>query len=299
LHHAAYARKEDVTILIDMLQANPRLLLQRGDVITPGGDEIRRVTIYELLLGAGDPELAEKVQAYFDDDQERMRQYERYRPHIEGMLTQKPYNLSPLIELIKKASPEEVKALLNKDMTGESERCKAILQFRKDWAPRILLKPCMHYNYASLQQAFELLDKEWDNLYKASRNNYDMINLVWRQLIGFEMRRLPGIDRCVMAQGIYYVIKQKEALARSYNLRNGGAAVAFPVALTDDSLGGLGGDFAVGGNGAGWGGCWWSVEGGLGWAGRGLGKLMSNKNFKLTELMQSHPDHQPSSCVMC
>ena len=253
LHHAAYARKEDVEALLIMLDKNPRLLLQAGNVTTPGGDEIRRVTLYEFLLGAGDYELAEKVQAYFEKiehgSQERIRQYERYRQHIEGMLTQKPYDLSPLIELIKKASPEEVNALLNKDTTGEDELCKAILQFRKDWAPRILLKPCMHYNYASLQQAFELLDKEWDNLYKASGNNYDMIDLVWRQLIGFEMRRLPGIDRCVMAQGFYYVIEEKEALARSYNLRSGAAKV-FPVSITDDSLDGLGGDFAVLGNGA-------------------------------------------------
>ena len=35
-------------------------------------------------------------------------------------------------------------------------------------------------------------------------------DLVWRQLIGFEMRRLPGIDRCVMAQGLYYVIDKNE-----------------------------------------------------------------------------------------
>lgn len=295
LNHAAYARKENVEALLVLLDNNPNLLLQAGNVTTPGGDEVRRVTLYEFLLGAGDYELAEKVQVYFskikNGELEWMRQYERYRPHIENMKNQKPYDLSPLIELIKKSSPEEVKALLIKHMTGESELYKAIIQFRKDWAPRILLKPCMHYNYASLQQAFELLDKEFDNLYKASGNNDDMINLVWKQLIGLEMIRLPGIDRCVMAQGIYYVIEQKEALARSYIFRNGGAAKVFPVASLDDSLDGLGGDFSVRARGN-RGRCY--ETGSL----HPIGKLMSNKYFKLTELLQPHPNHQPSSCVI-
>lgn len=178
-------------------------------------------------------------------EQERMRQYERYRPHIENMLTQKPYDLLPLIELIKKASPEEINALLKKDTTGESELCNAIIQFRKDWAPQIMLKPCMHFNYASLQHAFDILHREWYNLYKASGNNPDMINLVWRQLIGFEMRRLPGIDRCVMAQGIYFVVKDNKALARSYNIIKSDTTLDFPIALCDDSIDGLGGDFSV------------------------------------------------------
>ncbi|CAM4500889.1 MAG: hypothetical protein LEGION0403_FIIPPAGN_02921 [Legionella sp.] len=200
-------------------------------------------------MGAGDYELAEKVQSYFskietkDAEQQRICQYERYKPHIDGMLKQEPYNLSPLIQLIKDASAEDVTALLNKDMTRESKLRDAMIQFRKDWAPRILTKPCMHYNYASLQHAFELLDREWDDLYKTGGNDYDKIRLVWRQLIGFEMRRLPGIDRCVMAQGLYYVIEEREAPSRSYKFRD--TAGDFPILVADDSLDGLGGDFSV------------------------------------------------------
>lgn len=295
LHHAAYARQEDVDALLAMLIKNPRLLLQAGNVQTPGGDEVRRVTLYEFLLGAGDAELAGIVQGYFDKiengEQERIRQYERYRPHIEGMLTEKPYDLEPLIKLIKEATPEQLTALLKKDMTGEDDLCKKLIQFRKDWAPRVLTKPCMHYNYNSLKHAFELLDREWDNLYRASNNNYDMINLVWRQLIGFEMRRLPGIDRCVMAQGLYYVIDNKEPVARTYTLRNVGATAAtFPVTVADDSTDGLGGDFAI--NAA------IRPVVPCRWAAPRLEKLMSNKNFKLTELMQPDPTHQPSRCVI-
>lgn len=297
LHHAAYAQKEDVQALIAMLEENPRLLLQAGDVITPGGYEILRVTPYEFLLGAGDYELAEIVQGYFskieNGEKSMYYQYERYRTHIEGILTQQPYDLAPLIELIKKATPGEISALLNKDMSGEGELCKAMIQFRRDWAPKALTKPCMHYNYASLKHAFELLDREWYNLCKASNDNYNKVNLVWRQLIGFEMRRMPGIDRCVMAQGLHYVIEDKTPVARTYTLTNGGVLVpTFPVTVADDSIDGLGGDFAINVFARRARGTVGPTRISLLWG------LMSNKNFKLAELMQPHPTHQPSWCVM-
>lgn len=302
LHHAAYARQEDVTALLALLK-NPNLLLQTGNVKTPGGHEIREVTIYEFLLGAGDYELAKMVQDYFakidGGEEERIRQYERYKPHIDNLLNQKPYDLSPLIELIKKAKPDEIKTLLNKDRSGGTDLCKALDQFRKDWAPQVLTTPCMHYNYASLQHAFEILAREWDNLYQASGNNYDMIDLVWRQLIGFEMRRLPGIDRCVMAQSLYEVIEENKDCTRSYTFKDNywKLADAFPITDCDDSFDGLGGDFSV------------SIFAGVGGYPRGeaeappadshgIGKLMSNKNIKLAELMHPQPAHQQSPCVI-
>lgn len=245
LNYAAYARQEDVTELLKMLDENPSLLLETGNVKTPGGDEIQRVTIYEFALGAGDYELAEKVQGYFskiqakDAEQQRICQYERYKPHIEGMLKQNPYDLGPLIKIIKEASAEDVKALLDKDMTRESKLRDAMIKFRTDWAPRILTKPCMHYNYASLQHAFELLNREWVDLYKTSGNDYNKIDLVWRQLIGFEMRRLPGIDRCVMAQGLYSVIEKQVGCARSYRFQNSGGN--FPIMAAVEAVDGLGG----------------------------------------------------------
>ncbi|KTD63446.1 hypothetical protein [Legionella shakespearei] len=297
LHHAAYARQEDVTALLAMLDKNPSLLLQAGNVVTPGGDEWKRVTIYEFLLGAGDYELAKQVQEYFSKieqgEQRRIAQYERYKPHIEGMLTQKPYDLRPLIELVKQASAEDVTALLNKDMTRKSALCDALIQFRKDWAPRTLTKPCLHYNYASLQHAFELFDHEWVNLYQASGDNCDKIRLVWRQLIGFEMRRLPGIDRCVIAQGMYYVVNEERAVARSYKFKSSDGD--FPVVASDDSIVGLGGDFSVDIFGMLWG------SGGMAVSPRRaavLGNFMSNKNFKLKELMRPKPIRQMDWCVL-
>lgn len=294
LNYAAYARKEDVETLLVMLDENPGLLLQAGNVQTPGGDEIKRVTVYEFLLGTGDYELAGIVQKYFanitNGEQERIRQYERYRPHIEGMLTQKPYDLLPLIELIKKAPSEQVAALLDKDMSGENELCKAFILFRKDWGPKVLTKPCMHYNYASLKYAFELLNQEWTSLQEASNNN-DKIQLVWRQLIGFEMRRLPGIDRRMMEQGFD---DDPDARANMF-FKNLGATTSFQMTLADDSIHGLGGDFAVNIGG----GIFdvtedFEVHEGMCF----MEQLMLNKNLKLGELLLPERTHQPSWCVI-
>ncbi len=300
LQYAAYARKEDVIALIKMLEDNPRLLCQAADVKTPGGDEIRNVTIYELVLGAGDYELAKMVQPYFskikDGKKHQIKQYELYRPHIEVMLKQKSYDLTPLIDLIKQASADDVTALLNNDMTRNGDLCKAIMTFRNEWQPRILTEPCMHYNYASLQHAFTLLDREWDNLYETSGNDYDKIRLVWWKLIGFEMRRLPGIDRCVMAQGLHSVIKKQEVVARSYIFK--GSDEAFPIIVSDDSVDDPDSDFSF------------EIlavealqhrEGAAGcrktWKDY-FGELMSNKNVKLSKLMLSQQGHQPQRCII-
>ncbi|CAM4446431.1 MAG: hypothetical protein LEGION0403_FIIPPAGN_01182 [Legionella sp.] len=298
LQYAAYARQEDVSALLKMLDENPTLMRQSADVKTPGGDEIRDVTIYEFALGAGDYELARIVQGYFskinDGQQQMMRQYKRYKPHIEGLLEEKPYDLTPLIDLIMQASAEDVKALLNKDMARKSDLSEAIIQFRKDWAPRILTEPCMHYNYASLRHAFDIFERVREDLCKADANAYDKIILVWRQLIGFEMRRLPGIDRCVMAQGLCYIIEEQEPHSRSYRFENSDSD--FPIIASDDVLAGLGSDFAVDGVG--------EINivphpGGSRWPGLAFEELILNKKLKLKELMPTRSVYQLAQCVIC
>src|SRR3990167_11462847 len=41
LHHAASAQKEDIAIVVEMVKANPSLLLQTGNVVTRGGVDKR------------------------------------------------------------------------------------------------------------------------------------------------------------------------------------------------------------------------------------------------------------------
>lgn len=212
LQHAANATKEDVGALLKMLDEDPTLLLEAGNIVTPGGLDCRRITIYEFCLGAGDPELAAEVQKRFanlksvDGEAERQRQYELYKPHIDTMLNQQPYDFTKLLNALKNAAPEDVKALREGDMTHKSDLRDAIIQFRKDHAPKKLLQPGMHYNYATLQQAFELIDIEWGTLKAASNDNYDKLDFFSVLVIGFLQRRLPGIDRGIFAQGLYSII---------------------------------------------------------------------------------------------
>lgn len=267
LHHAAFARKEDIEIVLKMVKDNPCLMLEAGNVLTPGGLLVKRVTLYEFFLGAGDPDAAKQVKDCFFKSIEEYNQklpkdmlkveevenafhcqYERYRLHIEGMLTQEPYDLKPLIDIIRQASREDVLALFNNDMTHESSLRDAMIQFRKDWAPGVLDKPGMHFNYHSLLHAFQLYDDEWHNLYAADENNYHKVRLVMRQVIGFMVRRLSSVDRCAFAQGIYHLTTEdsSEILNRSFGLRYGGCA--FPVCVSDDSFCGLGLNYMINGN---------------------------------------------------
>lgn len=88
-----------IELLLEMLKKNPRLLLQAGNVQTAGGIEIKRVSIYEFCLGAGDPDLAKKIEPSFagmiddasnkiDGENEHQRQYNRYKPHIDKLAEQ-------------------------------------------------------------------------------------------------------------------------------------------------------------------------------------------------------------------
>jgi hypothetical protein len=310
LHHAAFARKEDIARVLAMVKINPRLMLEAGNVLTPAGLLIKGVTIYEFFLGAGDPEAAKCVRdVFFKSIKEYNRkfphdalsikqaknvlyeQYERYRPQIEGMLTQQPDDLSPLIEIIKQASTEDVKALLKNDMTRESPLRDAMIAFRKDWAPSVITEPCMHFNYENLRYLFFILHSQFDALYEADNDNYNKLHLVMRQLIGFKMRRLTGIDRCIFAQSLDEIIREGQPIER-ISVCQGANPVDFPMTFSDDILTGLGFD------------CFIDIYGTLSQQrpprGRAsfmiFSEYMIQKNLKLTELAMMPPCVQPIRC---
>jgi len=200
---AADATQPAVNKLLKMLAKNPSLLREKGNVITRGGDEVRGVTVYEFCLGAGDPDLAGWIAPYFDKIQdgeaERERQYNRYKPYIDAMQTQAPYDLNFLIDIIINSPAADVTACLNKNFDHESVLNTALKQFRAEHVPRVITKPCMHYNYKTLELAFTLLYDGWNAL-SANETNYDKCRLVYRQIIGYLQRTLPGIDRIGFAR---------------------------------------------------------------------------------------------------
>jgi hypothetical protein len=259
LHHAAFARQRDIDIVLRMVKENPPLMFKTGHVLTPSGLFVKNVTLYEFFLGAGDPEAAklvrdcffESIPAYnekfpsyalnIEEAQEALAaQYERYRPHIEGIFTQEAYDLRPLIEIIKEASREDILALLNEPLmlrnhngTFKSALHEAMDTFRHDWGLQILDKPRMHYNYNSLKHAFEIFVNKWDSLYQADGWDIDKLCLISLQIIGFEQLSLPGSDRCAIAQGLRHILNASELFRRSDIFRHTGDC--FPQRLSHDS----------------------------------------------------------------
>ena len=65
LRLAASGLQADIDLLVEMVRANPRLLLQAGNVRTRGGVEVIRTTLYEFFLGEGDPDGAKAIEFGF------------------------------------------------------------------------------------------------------------------------------------------------------------------------------------------------------------------------------------------
>lgn len=217
LRHAASGTEADIEALVKMVETNPELLSQEGDVVTRGGVPVRRIKLYEFFLGECDPYGAEKIEFGFkkmqDGEEERKRQYKRYQPHIQALAKQSQeknpaYDLGPLIETIKNGSDADINEALNLSDSNRSETRNTPLRielakFRRAVQPKIKMSGEMHYeHYTTLLQALNLLHDEW----KAFSNNYinhEKCDLIWRQVIGYLQRSLPAVDRFAFAHGFH------------------------------------------------------------------------------------------------
>jgi hypothetical protein len=279
-----------------MLENNPRLLFQAGDVIAPSGDLICRVSPYELALCIGDhhPDMIPMIAAFFvhpsikGGEAERQLQYARYQDDIDNMLNQKPYDFSWMIEVIKASTPDEVIAALYKDIEHGGALCDALAKFREEFSPRIVTKGLL-FNYATLHEAFKVFTVEFKSLH--SHNNFNKVRLVWRQVIGRIVDLLPACERQAFAT--CYLSKNAAVLERSFKLIYGSGN--FPFAANDDSRSGAGWDFSCDVNG-----CVSSGKvAGCECTMAMIEKLISNKRDKLAEYMQSLEKPTPSPCVIC
>jgi hypothetical protein len=188
---------------------------------------------------------------------------------------------------------------LNKEFNRDSELNRALKAFRETHAPRTIEEPCMHYNHKTLEQAFNLLDNQWAAL-SSNDTNYDKCRLVWRQIIGYLQLTLPAIDRMAFARAF-------QGSLRSLNFiwDNGNR---FPDCALDSDLLSTGTGFdnfifgshrrAPAPTHGPWGGR--PTDGSLCNATEShanIAKYVSNKNFKLTELMQ--PRRSQTEMLSC
>jgi hypothetical protein len=278
LRLAASGLQHDIDRLVEMVKTDPRLLLQAGNVITRGGVEVIRTTLFEFFLGEGDPDGAKAIEfgfaelskmkgedgEFLDGEKERHRQYERYRPHIEALAKQieskqPTIDVKPLIDILKLAHPADIKAALSKDMTNDSTLCLALRDFRKAIKPKRKTVG-MHYDhYTTLMQAFDLLASEWNEL-SANDTNFDKCRVVWRQIIGIlQLEGLPAVDRMGFARAF-------EDKIRTLNYKYG-EANSFPDAPRPGDVDGVAGLTGLGFDEAIFGCSWVAARGGRGGGG--------------------------------
>lgn len=236
------------------------LLRQAGDVMTRGGQDVKCTTLLECAIGAGDPDMVAMIKPYFliysGDEKALEDQLEAYRPCLQAIENEKPYDLTLLLEVIKASPSEEVTAALNKQYDPNSLLHQMLMQFREDVKPQTITNPQMHYNYKTLIHAFEILTDEWEMilsgipeaLYKGD-GNWDKCDLFWRQVIGYLQRALPAVDRFAFANSLYDLEVKKESLIRNTKFKNRDESYPDFPALSS-SLSGLGFDYGVYTNGS-------------------------------------------------
>ena len=123
LKHIAYY--PNPTKVKEMLDINPGLLMQSGDVVTAAGHTVVSIKPYECGLGEGDHykdaegyEMIPLIASYFskipglsaeEGEQERVRQYARYQSAIDDMPNQKPTaTIDWIIDVIVKNADQKV-----------------------------------------------------------------------------------------------------------------------------------------------------------------------------------------------
>lgn len=289
LKFIAYGDLPNVKLMLD---ANPKLVLDAGDVMTPSGVTMKRITPLELALSGGHPDIAKLVDAAFSNingsaeqkisyQKLKNMQYERYRPHIENMLNQKPYDFTNLFAAIEKNDFEQELGKFRVYIKRGAHATKTVgLQF----------------NYND--------ELEFFNFYEAYRDrfSYDQSASTCCLVYGLITRNYPAYNRQVAARGLFDVVENKAQMDWTFALKNE-LMLRFPVTACDDSRTGLGFDYCIVG-GARMVGPRPGVQ--VRWHGS---RIMTEKLFKqqqhlLLELMQPRSEPQPredkpSKCVIC
>ena len=222
LFHVVYARQErrvaavdpnnpidDFKAIGELLDADPSLLFQAADVVTPAGLTVKRTTAYEAALGSGDSVMAEFIAGYLNRTQEgkaeKARSDDLYRPHLEQMLTRPPYDVNWLIDIMIHASDADVAAVLNKTEGHESALKDAIKKYQRETMPGEITVG-MHYNYNNLIHLSAVYKKRFFELISSNPQAYpdtkfSRHKLFSRRIFGWEQGNLPACERFLFAQG--------------------------------------------------------------------------------------------------
>lgn len=190
-----------------MLDNNPLLLLEAGNVEDAIGNEIIRVTPYECALGAGNGSLANLIASYFPKldggEEERARQAALFEPFFKNPNLKKGiYNFDNLLNAILNASASEVRDALKLNFSSESQLASEFNKFRSHFSPKKIYNG-LHIEYGDLLEAMRCFVNNFKNLYLRSGKNQDKLLLFWIQVVGFIQRGVPMGDRTTFPPTAY------------------------------------------------------------------------------------------------
>lgn len=235
LRHAIQG--EEVSVLA-MLEKTPSLLLEMGTVVDYTNRTFAKLTVFELLISAGDTDMLTKVIPFFDrlphGQEEKVRQFRAQFP--DGIVKQVPYNFDNLVTVITQSSNADIHAALAKQQDN-SPLCQALNQFREAFTL------CSHkekiFNPQHLLKAFAIYKDQFESW------DWGQRDLFLRQVIGFVQRFLPSCYAQAFGQGLYNLLVKNPAdsLKREFNFAQSEDHF-FPLGAEPSS--GLGFDFAVG-----------------------------------------------------
>jgi len=270
-----------------ILKSNPNLLQVVFEKVVLKSCTVFNVTPFQLAYSGKDGEMCKTLFPFFEKKYGSDARDEMQKQISEMKNYHQPFDFTPIIQAISNE-------LFNHGRDGETNTwilskatLTAIETFRKDFdasQPKIIEKG-MQFRWETLQEltdAYAEVAKQWRYDYKKCALLEDAV-LAW--VLGY----LPENGKQHCNQGLFYLQKDNpEPLNRMQNTRDG--------RCFDESLKRRSADFLLDGTcidvigraGGGEACCGW-------WA---FAKLLSNKNFKLAELMQQRSRTKTSACII-
>lgn len=223
--------------------------LKNKNAVAPeySGLLIKELTPFQAALCRGDVEMCEMMKPFFaqleNGQAELQRQYDEIFPNgIEARVAQQQkevFDFTPILDVIKHASDDDVQTALNKEFDNENSLNLALNQFREQFQNKSFSE--MIFNPYHLLRAYQMYNDEFDNL-----ATWDKRDLFWRQVIGFVQRYLPACYAQAFASGLDGILYNHAPLSRSFKFKYKNAVAVFPLSMGS----GLGYDWAAGAFGA-------------------------------------------------
>lgn len=225
---AAYADEAGV---LQRLRENPDLVKEKGTACDFVGRNFIDQTCYQIALrGLPDNDLIKGIKeiylrAHPDGQAELDRQYAEVFPHghdayIEAQKAD-VFNFDSIINAIKTASREDVRAALNKRDNG-SALYHALNEYRLAIMQKMLSEDFNPYHFEKLAELYEAKfdELELKNLSYDHPDHYIYVDLLWRQVVGavqfYDSPRM-GQARCT---GLGNIVDNGMAIKRDFKLRN-------------------------------------------------------------------------------